>query len=103
MGFVTMAPCPIWCHLKDSTCQAVLRASRLPEEVRRLGLHSVVSYKDPDWYSPSASTCMRPVAEMLALRYARETGDIALMEKVWLCRLIGKRSPEHMNTLLSLC
>jgi hypothetical protein len=77
---------------QDAVVKPPLRRANMTQTVRYMELNKVVGYGDATWYSPSASTCMRPVAEMLAARDAFATRSQNLLDKVWLCRLVDRRT-----------
>lgn len=78
------SPCPdaSVSFREADTYQPPLRADRQPQTLRSLGLHKVAGYGDTSWYSPQASQCMRPTAEMLAAREARNMGALGALDKV---------------------
>jgi hypothetical protein len=84
--------------LQDSTFHAPLRPKRLTEEAQAMKLQSVVGYGDTEWYSTGAPRCMQPICDMLAARDAAAVNAWDSLEKVWLCRLVGKRNRRLSNT-----
>ena len=64
----------------------------MKDAVRALSLKRVAGFRVATWYSPTASTLMRPTVGPLAIRCVRSTNTVHELGDAWLCRLLSTRA-----------
>lgn len=72
------------------TWTPVLAKNKLPDALQKANFSSVVSYGDPDWFSPGASGYLGPLADLEVARQADRRNQLHLLGQRNYCRLVNK-------------
>ncbi len=104
VSIVASRVCVTIFEFQDDVYNPPLRPSKQSEAVRNMRLQDVVGYGDSSWYSPTATTCMKPVAELVAARQAWKNHSLDSLKNCFLCQLISRRTfdPSANTTLVAI-